>query len=88
MVLPIDKGKAEAQFEKLIQLLVGVGLAVGVRDGDDCSLLVFTKIASERRLLGEVYRSRSVPMHELIAQSRAFHNSRLAESRTGCTAFV
>ncbi|KAI9861975.1 MAG: hypothetical protein M1813_005046 [Trichoglossum hirsutum] len=58
MVLPIDKGKAEAQFEKLIQLLVGVGLAVGVRDGDDCSLLVFTKIASERRLLGEVYRSR------------------------------
>ncbi|KAH0543695.1 hypothetical protein FGG08_002011 [Glutinoglossum americanum] len=53
-----DKGKAEAQFEKLVRLLANVGLDLEVRDGDDCSVLIFTKIVSERHLLGEVYRSR------------------------------
>ena len=48
------------QFEKLVRLLAGVGLELEVRNGDDCCMLVFTKLASERRLFGEVYRSRSV----------------------------
>ncbi|KAI9786237.1 MAG: hypothetical protein M1839_007648 [Geoglossum umbratile] len=52
------KGKAEAQFEKLVQLLASVGLELEVRDGDDCSVLIFAKLASQRHLLAEVYRSR------------------------------
>ena len=43
---------------KLIHSLNDVGLASEVRNGENCSLLVFVKIASERNLLAEVYRSR------------------------------
>ncbi|KAI9770010.1 MAG: hypothetical protein M1840_003721 [Geoglossum simile] len=52
------RAEAEAQFEKLVRLLAGVGLELEVRGGDDCSMLVFTKLAFGRRLFGEVYRSR------------------------------
>lgn len=53
-----DKAKAEAQFAKLIQALNDVGLTTEVRNGDDCAVLIFIKVASDRLLEAEVYRSR------------------------------
>lgn len=53
-----DKVKAQAQFEKLVHQLASVGLATEVRSGEDCSLLLFVKAASQRHLFTEVYRSR------------------------------
>jgi anoctamin-10 len=53
-----DVAKAEAQFTKLIQALNDVGLATEVRNGDNCALLIFVKVASEQHLHAEVYRSR------------------------------
>jgi anoctamin-10 len=53
-----EKTEAEAQFVKLIQALNGVGLTTEVRNGDNCTLLIFVKTASERHLQAEVYRSR------------------------------
>ncbi|PWW72989.1 DUF590-domain-containing protein [Tuber magnatum] len=52
------KEKAEAQFEKLIVALDSVGLRTEVRDGANGSVLVFVTVRSERKLIGEVYRSR------------------------------
>lgn len=52
------KPKAEAQFIKLIEALNNVGLATEVRNGDNCSVLIFVKIASDRHLRAEVYRAR------------------------------
>jgi hypothetical protein len=52
------KAEAEAQFVKLIESLNDVGLATEVRMGDNFALLVFVKMASERHLKAEVYRSR------------------------------
>jgi anoctamin-10 len=52
------KPQAEAQFVKLIQALNDVGLSTEVRNGDNCAVLVFVKIASDRHLKAEVYRSR------------------------------
>lgn len=43
---------------KVIQALNDVGLSTEVRNGDNCAVLVFVKIASERHLRAEVYRSR------------------------------
>jgi anoctamin-10 len=43
---------------KLIQALNGVGLSTEVRNGDNCAVLVFVKVASDRHLKAEVYRSR------------------------------
>jgi anoctamin-10 len=43
---------------KLIEALNNVGLSTEVRYGDNCSLLVFVKVASDRHLQEEVYRSR------------------------------
>ncbi|KAF2834920.1 DUF590-domain-containing protein [Patellaria atrata CBS 101060] len=53
-----DKAKATAQFEKLVHELASVGLATEVRDGVNHSVLIFVKVASEKHLFGEVYRSR------------------------------
>ena len=39
-------------------MLASVGLATEVRNGEHHSILVFTKVASEEHLFGEVYRSR------------------------------
>lgn len=50
----------EQQFQKLLLALDKAGLAVEVRDGQNGNLLVFVRIRSERKLLGEVYRSRYV----------------------------
>ncbi|KAJ9668071.1 hypothetical protein H2201_001877 [Coniosporium apollinis] len=54
----LDKQTAIVTFEKLIQALSSVGLATEVRNGGNHSVLVFTRVASERHLYGEVYRSR------------------------------
>lgn len=43
---------------KLIHALDEVGLATEVRNGDNCTVLVFVKVASEKRLESEVYRAR------------------------------
>lgn len=53
-----DKAKAEHRFEELVQRLASVGLATEVRNGNEHSLLVFVRVASEKHMLGEVYRSR------------------------------
>ena len=62
LILPLVQDKSEAQkgLEYLLEALARVGLAIEVRNGDKCSLLVFVKIASDERLNHEVYRSRSV----------------------------
>lgn len=54
-----DKTKAAAQFEKLCETLSNVGLQTEVRNGDAQSVLLFVRVASDRHLFGEVYRSRS-----------------------------
>ncbi|OAK97897.1 DUF590-domain-containing protein [Phaeosphaeriaceae sp. SRC1lsM3a] len=53
-----DKSKAVAQFEKLCEALANVGLQTEVRNGDDHSVLLFVRVASDEHLHGEVYRSR------------------------------
>lgn len=53
-----DKAKAAAQFEKLCQALANVGLQTEARNGDNHSLLLFVRVASDEHLFGEVYRSR------------------------------
>ncbi|KAL8907228.1 MAG: hypothetical protein Q9207_001529 [Kuettlingeria erythrocarpa] len=55
-----DTSKFEARdgFTSLMQALALVGLATEVRNGDNCSLLVFVKVGSDRRFAQEVYRSR------------------------------
>lgn len=53
-----DKPKAEERFHQLIRSLATVGLATEVRNGEDHSLLVFVKVASEAHLYAEIYRSR------------------------------
>lgn len=55
-----DKDTAVSKFEKLISALASVGLATEVRNGDNSSVLVFCKVASEEHLHGEIYRSRYV----------------------------
>ncbi|CAF9940824.1 hypothetical protein IMSHALPRED_002181 [Imshaugia aleurites] len=55
-----DTTKAEAseRFRDLVQALARVGLATEVRNGENCALLVFVKVASDARLNNAVYRSR------------------------------
>jgi len=55
---PQEKAEAEATFVQLIKALSDVGFATEVRDGGKSSLLIFTKIASERLLTDQVYRYR------------------------------
>ena len=55
-----DKAEAKESFEKLLQALASVGLAIEIRNGDNCSLLVFVKVASDKRMNQAVYRSRCV----------------------------
>lgn len=58
-----DKAKAAAQFEKLCHTLASVGLQTEARNGDNHSLLLFVRVASDEHLFGEVYRSRYVLYH-------------------------
>ncbi|KAL8944025.1 MAG: hypothetical protein Q9216_000734 [Gyalolechia sp. 2 TL-2023] len=55
-----DTAAVEARdgFISLMQVLARVGLATEIRNGDNCSLLVFVKVGSQKRFAGEVYRSR------------------------------
>lgn len=53
-----EQAEAEAAFVQLIQALADVGFATEVRNGDSDSVLVFTKIVSEKLLHKQVYRSR------------------------------
>lgn len=53
-----ETAKAEASFVQLIEALASVGLATEVRRGNDSSLLIFVKIASEDLLKQQVYRYR------------------------------
>lgn len=54
----LDKEKAEQRFQQLAKALATVGLATEVRNGENHSLLVFVKVASEEHMFGEIYRSR------------------------------
>ncbi|KAI1207951.1 DUF590-domain-containing protein [Annulohypoxylon truncatum] len=53
-----DRAEAEAGFIQLIEALTKVGLASEVRRGDDSSVLVFVKVASEKYLTNHIYRER------------------------------
>ena len=55
------KAEASRNFQDLVQALARVGLAIEVRNGENCSLLVFVKVASDERLNNAVYRSRCAP---------------------------
>lgn len=62
---PTAKAEASRNFQDLVQALAKVGLAVEVRNGENCSLLVFVKVASNERLNNAVYRSRCAPKLEI-----------------------
>ncbi|EPS38450.1 hypothetical protein H072_7796 [Dactylellina haptotyla CBS 200.50] len=53
-----DSSTPEEQLEKLLHTLDLAGLRTVVRDGGNGTLLIFTRIRSEKKLLGEIYRSR------------------------------
>ena len=52
------KAVASANFQNLVQDLARVGLAIEVRNGENCSLLVFVKVATDERLNIASYRFR------------------------------
>ncbi|KAI0483162.1 DUF590-domain-containing protein [Xylariaceae sp. FL0804] len=56
--IPADKAEAEAAYVQLIEALTRVGLASEVREGDDSSVLIFVKVASDRHLSTQIYRER------------------------------
>ncbi|KAI5866782.1 DUF590-domain-containing protein [Durotheca rogersii] len=56
--IPKDGAEAEAGFIQLVEALSRAGLATEVRSGDDSSLLVFVKVASEKLLASHIYRER------------------------------
>jgi len=53
-----DKTKSITNFESLVHKLARAGLATEVRNGEDHSLLVFIKVASDEHMFAEIYRSR------------------------------
>ena len=55
------KTDASRNLEDLVQALARVGFAIEVRNGENCSLLLFVKVASDERLNNAVYRSRCAP---------------------------
>ena len=56
---PGTGAETEANFTELIEALTKVGLATEVRSGgDDSSLLIFVKVASEKYLATQIYRER------------------------------
>ena len=54
----LGKLPAARQFQKLIQALAQLGFTIEVRNGDNCSLLVFVKAEADKKFNNEVYRSR------------------------------
>jgi anoctamin-10 len=81
-----DKAKAAAQFEKLCEALANVGLQTEVRNGDSHSLLLFVRVASDKHLFGEVYRSRSVQLVSSLNMSMTdpLQSPRLDPRRSVC----
>jgi anoctamin-10 len=57
---PAVSGKADARagFARLLKALATVGLQIEVRNGDNCSLLVLVKVASDGVLNHHIYNSR------------------------------
>ncbi|CAK4035004.1 related to IST2 [Lecanosticta acicola] len=55
---PEDKIKAASNFEKLCQKLSSAGLATEARNGENNSVLLFVKVASDEHMHAEIYRSR------------------------------
>ena len=53
-----ERADASAKFAQLAEALGNVGLETEVRNGRNCSLLVFVKPASKKVLTKHVYRSR------------------------------
>lgn len=53
-----ETDEAEASFAQLIEALSSAGFATEVRKGHKSSLLVFVKLASDRLLKTQVYRTR------------------------------
>jgi len=53
-------GKADARegFARLLKALATVGLQIEVRNGNNCSLLVLVKVASDRVLNHHIHKSR------------------------------
>ncbi|KAI0429855.1 calcium-activated chloride channel-domain-containing protein [Xylaria sp. FL1042] len=82
-----DKAEAEAGFIQLIEALSKVGLASEVRHGDDSSVLVFVKVASDDYLASQIYRERvqdwlfsvraSAPEKDI---TKAFENEPITEA--------
>lgn len=59
LIPPKERDEAEAAFIQVIQALANAGFATEVRPGGDrASLLIFCKIASEKLLRAQIYRSR------------------------------
>ena len=54
----LTKPEAINGLEKLLHALARVGLLSEVRNGENCSLLIFTKTATNNRLAHAVYHSR------------------------------
>lgn len=54
--------EAAKKYRSLIQALASVGFETEVRNGENHSLLIFAKMASEEHMFAEVYRSRSVSL--------------------------
>ena len=53
-----EAAEAEASFTQLIEALASTGFATEVRNGNKSSILVFVKLASDRLLKSQVYRTR------------------------------
>ena len=59
LIPPKERNEAEAAFVQTVDALANAGFATEVRNGSDhASLLIFVKIASEKLLRGQIYRSR------------------------------
>ncbi|CAK7234402.1 hypothetical protein SBRCBS47491_008936 [Sporothrix bragantina] len=59
LIPPNERDEAEAAFVQAIDALSNAGFATEVRNGGDhASLLIFAKIASEKLLRSQIYRSR------------------------------
>lgn len=54
----VEKTEAEAVFVQLIEALANAGFATEVRNGGTDSLLIFTRIASDRLVASQAYRYR------------------------------
>ena len=78
ILILIAKADASRSLEDLVQALARVGFTIEVRNGENCSLLLFVKVASDERLNNAVYRSRCAPRF-LTAKSSANRSCRVKD---------